>query len=458
MPEPTVAEQIAQWATALAPRALPAEVTHTAGRVLLDVAGNCLAARNEDYVRSLLAAWDGTGPCTALGHEGGLDAAGAAVVNGASAHGEDYDDTFEGSPVHAGCVVVPAVLAACENAGRGGSAALAGIVAGLETTCRLTLVAPTAIHRAGFHPTAVLGVMGATVGVARALSVQPATLVSALGIAGSMASGIIEYLAEGTWTKRLHPGWAAQSALRAVSMAQQGFTGPRTVFEGTHGLFNGFAVTEIPRDFGQLTDGLGTQWLMQRIAFKPYPCGTMIQPYIDCAVALRGRGIAVDEIETVRCETAEGIVHRLWEPLTEKHRPSTPYSAKFSIPYCVAIGLREGKAGLADFTPRKITDPALLELASRVRYVIDPDNAYPHNYTGHVALRLRDGSVHEARQPHLRGGMHDPLPREELERKFRENVLFGGGSAECADELQQLFGTLFEQPSLTALGNCRTLR
>ncbi len=97
-------------------------------------------------------------------------------------------------------------------------------------------------------------------------------------------------------------------------------------------------------------------------------------------------------------------------------------------------------------------------MASRVGYVIDPDNAYPHNYTGHVELRLRDGSVHEARQPHLRGGMRDPLPREELERKFRENVLFGGGSAECADELQQLFGTLFEQPSLTALGSCRTLR
>ncbi len=453
----SVAERVAAWACAVAPQALPGGVRESAVRVLLDVAGNCIAARERDYVRSLVAAWDGDGACTALGHARGLDAAGAALVNGTAAHGEDFDDTFEGSPVHAGCVVVPAVLAACERHGRSGAAALAGIAAGMEITCRLTLVAPTAIHRAGFHPTAVLGGLGATVGVGRALGVSPPVLVNALGIAGSMAGGIIEYLAEGTWTKRLHPGWAAHSALRAVAMAEHGFTGPRTVFEGTHGLFNGFAVADIARDYAQLTDGLGERWLLQNIAFKPYACGTMIQPYIDCAIALRQRGIAPHAVESVRCETAEGIVHRLWEPLAEKRRPTTPYSAKFSVPYCVALGLLRGTAGLADFTRERIEDPEILELAARVGYVVDPHNEYPRNYTGHVAVRLRDGELHEARQAHMRGGVREPLTREELVRKFRDNVVFGGASEARVETLRGVLETLFERDAVSDLGACRTL-
>ena len=172
-----------------------------------------------------------------------MSAAGAALVNGTAAHGEDFDDTFEGGPVHAGAVVVPAVLAACERHRPDGAAALRGIAVGVEVLCRLSLVVPKAVHKAGFHPTAVFGAMGAAAGVAAALGLDRRQTVDALGIAGSMASGIIEYLAEGAWTKRMHAGWAAQSGLRAALMARAGFSGPRTVFEGTHGLFHGFAHT-----------------------------------------------------------------------------------------------------------------------------------------------------------------------------------------------------------------------
>ena len=212
-------------------------------RPAVDVIGLCVTARNEDYVAATLAACDDDGPCTAIGHARTLSAAGAALVNGTAAHGEDFDDTFEGGPVHAGAVVVPAVLAACERHDPDGAAALRGIAVGVEALCRLSLVAPKAVHKAGFHPTAVFGAMGAAAGVAAALGLDRRQTVDALGIAGSMASGIIEYLAEGAWTKRMHAGWAAQSGLRAALMARAGFSGPRTVFEGTHGLFHGFAHT-----------------------------------------------------------------------------------------------------------------------------------------------------------------------------------------------------------------------
>src|SRR5881396_3743399 len=241
LPQISVAETLAEKIVALKPGGLADATSRKCEDLLIDVVGLCVTARNEDYIKSALAACDDDGPCTAIGHARTLTAAGAAFVNGTAAHGEDFDDTFEGGPVHAGAVIVPAVLAACERHNSDGGMALIGIAVGTEVLCRLSLVVPKAVHKAGFHPTAIFGAMGAAAGVGAALGLTARQLVDALGTVGSMASGIIEYLAEGAWTKRLHPGWAAQSGLRAALLGRAGFVGPRTVFEGVHGFFHGFA-------------------------------------------------------------------------------------------------------------------------------------------------------------------------------------------------------------------------
>src|SRR5437868_7076520 len=341
LPKISIAEMLAEKIAALRPGALPPATARKCEDLLIDVVGLCVTARNEDYVASALAGWDDGGPCTVIGHQCTLNAAGAAFVNGTAAHGEDFDDTFEGGPVHAGAVIVPAVLAACERHRPDGASALLGIAVGVELLCRLSLVVPKAVHRAGFHPTAVFGAMAATAGVGAALALDRRQLVDALGNAGSFASGIIEYLAEGAWTKRLHPGWAAQSGLRAELLGRAGFVAPRTVFEGVHGLFNGFAHSRTG-DYPALLGDLGERWVLETLAFKPYPCGTMIHPYIDCARRLAARGTPIDEIEALDCEVAEGIVHRLWEPLAQKQRPVNGYAAKFSTPYCIAAGFVHG--------------------------------------------------------------------------------------------------------------------
>src|SRR6266404_3711971 len=188
----SVAETLAEKIVALKAGSLPAAATRQCEDLLIDVIGLCVTARNEDYVASALAGWDDDGPCTLIGHKRTLNVAGAAFVNGTAAHGEDFDDTFEGGPVHAGAVIVPAVLAACERYDPAGSAALLGIAVGVETICRLSLVAPKAVHAAGFHPTAVFGAMAAAAGVAAAIGLNRRRTVDALGIAGSMAGGIIE--------------------------------------------------------------------------------------------------------------------------------------------------------------------------------------------------------------------------------------------------------------------------
>ena len=226
LPKTSVAETLAEKIVALKPGNLPAATTRKCEDLLIDVVGLCVTARNEDYIASALAGWDDDGPCTAIGHARTLSASGAAFVNGTAAHGEDFDDTFEGGPVHAGAVIVPAVLAACERHNPDGRMALIGIAVGTEVLCRLSLVVPKAVHKAGFHPTAIFGAMGAAAGVGAALGLNARQIVDALGIAGSMAGGIIEYLAEGAWTKRLHAGWAAQSGIRAALLAQTGLCRP----------------------------------------------------------------------------------------------------------------------------------------------------------------------------------------------------------------------------------------
>src|ERR1700743_1952384 len=300
LPKISVAQVLADKIVAMKPGALPATTTRKCEDLLIDVIGLCVTARNEDYVASAMKGSDDDGPCTAIGHARTLTAAGAAFVNGTAAHGEDFDDTFEGGPVHAGAVVVPAVLAACERHNPDGRMALIGIAVGTEVLCRLSTVVPKAVHKAGFHPTAIFGAMGAAAGVGAALGLDAKQIVNALGVAGSMAGGIIEYLAEGAWTKRLHAGWAAQSGIRAALLARGGFFGPRTVFEGVHGLFHGFARTT-EGNYDALVGDFGTHWVIDTLAFKPYPCGTMAQPYIDCARRLGARGIKPEDVAEIVC-------------------------------------------------------------------------------------------------------------------------------------------------------------
>jgi 2-methylcitrate dehydratase PrpD len=421
----SIAEQLAR-AVPRARENAPA-FRETAEKLFIDITGLCVAARKSDYVIAAVRSWESGGACTAIGHERALDSAGAAFVNGTAAHGEDFDDTFEGGPVHAGAVIVPAVLAIAEREKLVGRDALAGIAVGCELVCRASLVAPKRIHKAGFHPTAVLGALGAAAGVATAMRLEQRQFVDALGVVGSMASGIIEYLAEGAWTKRMHPGWAAQAGIRAVDLARHGFVGPRTVLEGTHGFYHAFAHIgdAASGDWAKLTDGFGEEWVANGIAFKPYACGTMTQPYVDCARRL-AKKVDLDSIVEVVCEVGEGTVHRLWEPLAAKQSPPNAYAGKFSTPYCVAAGFVLGHAGLEAFTEERVRDPRLRALAAKVRYEIDPGNPYPDKFTGHVRVRLKDGRSVEERQGHMRGGVEEPLTRAGVEEKFRLNCAYGG--------------------------------
>ncbi|MGH7534986.1 MAG: MmgE/PrpD family protein, partial [Gemmatimonadales bacterium] len=315
----TFAEALATFAAGLAPSRVPREVTEQATRLLVDTAGVTLAAVPEDFagsVHTVARALGGPPESSLWGAREQVGMAAAVLANGTLAHGLDYDDTLEEAIVHTGSCCVTAALAAGEARHASGGEVLAAIVAGVEVMAAVGSACPGAFHRRGFHPTALCGSFGAAAATGRLLGLTAAELATAFGLCGSQASGIIEYLADGSWTKRLHAGWAAHAGVVAAHLAQAGFTGPRTVFEGTHGFYRAFAGE--PPDAARLAvlaDGLGREWAIQRLMFKAYPCGSINQPYMDCAARIRARpGFDPAAIRAIVCRTAEGPVHRLWEP------------------------------------------------------------------------------------------------------------------------------------------------
>ncbi len=450
----SIAEKLADQALHLRSDSIPVSVRARVYELLIDYVGLCVAARQSEYIQALIRSVDAGGSSTAIGHSLTFSAMDAAMINGCAAHGEDFDDTFEGGPVHSSAVILPAVLSACERFGLDGEAALKGIVVGIETLCRLSMVIPKAIHKSGFHPTSVLGAMASTLAVSVAMGLNRRQCVDAMGIAGSMAGGIIEYLAEGAWTKRLHAGWAAKIGIQASRLGAEGFLGPRTVFEGTHGFYYAFA-RNAEGDYNVLTQNFGQQWWTEVITFKPYATGTMNQPYVDCALRLATMGFVAEDVVDVLCETAEGYVHRLWDPLPNKQRPANSYAAKFSAPFNIAVAFVTGGAGLAAFSEQTVRDERILALAQKVRYVVDVNNPYPKAFTGHVRMTLKDGRVFEQRQNHIRGGAQEPLTRMEIEAKFMGNVQYGGWSAQQSQRFLASVGDFFKPGSTV---QCHDLR
>jgi 2-methylcitrate dehydratase PrpD len=456
----TAARRLARFVSRLDLAAVPPSVVARATDLALDVLGNALAAAGEDFGRAVLGVAERLGGAPestligAAGAAGRVAAANAVLANATLAHGLDFDDTREDAIVHTGCVAATTALAVGEAAGASGRAALEALIAGVEVMCRVGLAVPGALHARHFHPTAVAGTFGAAAAAGKLHGLGEDQLVHAFGIGGSQAGGIIEYLADGSWTKRLHAGWAAHAGVVGSLLARSGFTGPATVFEGTHGLYQAFAGGHDAARLDALLGSLGHAWELERLTLKPYPCGSIAQPYMDCALRLRERhGIRPEAIVAVRCRTAPGPVPRLWEPLAAKHAPPNGYAAKFSLPYLVAVMLVKGRAGLAEFTEAAVRDPVVLRVAERVGYELDETIDYPRQFVGDVAIALAGGHVVHERQDRPRGGPDAPLTRGELEAKFRGNARLALPDARV-ERLVGIVSGLATAPDLADLAAC----
>ena len=430
----TLARQHADFAAGLRYDDLPGDVATSVKERVLDTVGIALAASSletSDAVRSVAAAWGGTGTAAAIGVPQRLPAPAAALVNGTLAHSLDFDDTHLPSILHPSACIVPAVLAAGQSGGASGAEVVTAAAAAYEICVRLGMAAYDDVQRnnvffeKGLHATSICGTIAAAVAAARLAGLDADGIEAALGIAASMGAGLLEANRAGGTVKRVHCGWAAHAGLAAASLAAAGITGPPTVLEGRFGFFN--ALCDGRADLDVVVDGLGERWETSGIHFKPYPANHFTHAGIDAALALRAAGVEPGDIELIELGVPHPTLRTIAEPADLKARPPSGYAAQFSGPFTVATAfLGGGGLGvyLDDFTDERARDERLLALAARVRCVADAesDAGYPRALPGVLRVTLRGGETREHRVTENRGGPGRPLSPEELSRKFTLNA------------------------------------
>jgi len=426
LPPPAISERLADFTLGLAPQQIPAKVALRAKHLILDAVGCAFAARREEFAGRIVgsvARLAGPGPRGVIGMAQRLPLRDAALANGALLHGLDYDDTHAAGVLHLTVATFPAALGTAAHLGASGAALLAAYVAGVEAGARIASVVKGGFHQVGFHPTGLVGAFAASLVAGHLLKLSHEQLVGAQGIALSFASGNLQFVEDGAWTKRLHPGWAAACGVTAAMLAQDDIPAPREAYEGRFGLFRShLPPAELAAcDFALATAGLGKVWELENIAVKPFPACHLLHGCADAAIALHRQGVDVERVRSIRALVPDGAVKAVCEPVAAKRRPKSDYDAKFSIPYAVASGLARGRLGLAEFQPEAFTEPRIEKLMDKVEYAVDPASTFPRHYTGEIEVTLDDGRTLRHREAVNRGNPDRPLANAEIEAKFFEN-------------------------------------
>ncbi|TSD62567.1 MmgE/PrpD family protein [Aeromicrobium piscarium] len=436
MSERTLAEELAEFAHGTRYEDLPADVVESVKMRILDTLGIAVAAAPLDTSRASRA-WaieqGGSPVAAAVGVPTRLPAPLAAFVNGVLAHSLDYDDTHLPSVLHPSAAVVPAALAAGERVGATGAEVIRAIAVGLEVCVRLGMAGydeeagNSIFFEHGQHATSICGAMGGAVAAAL-LGGDAGAVRHVLGVAASMSSGIIEANRTGGTVKRIHCGWAAHAAVSAADLVRHGLTGPPTVLEGRFGFFQAWLHGSV--DEKAVVAGLGSEWAVPGIFFKPYPANHFTHAAVDAAMALRNRGIVADDVASFELGVPAPNLRTIGEPLEVKQNPETGYMAQFSGPYAVAVGLLGGGglgAGLDDYTDELARDDARRAIMAKVKVVADArcTEIFPRQFPAVLTARLRDGGSVVEEVLTTRGGPQRPLSFEELTRKFRDNASRG---------------------------------
>lgn len=426
---PSIQSQLAEFAANLGHGDIPAEVRTRAVHHKLDAAGIAMASTRYDFAHKTLAGF------RALGDEGKVPVFGmaahlnprdAATLNGFLCHGLDYDDTHIAAIVHPTASVMPAVLsAAAMTKGTTGEQMVTAYIIGVEAAARIGAAAKSQFHQVGYHPTGMVGIFGCVLAVGRILGLNAKQMESAQGLALSMASGSMQFLEDGAWNKRFHPGWAASSAITAVYLAREGFVGASDPYDGRYGLYKSFLGLG-PRmeqtDHSLATAGLGSVWELMATAIKPFPTCHFTHGAIDAALAVRPQINDLSTIQNIKVKVAEGMHAIICEPEAKKKKPANDYDAKFSVHYLVATAMLRGRLTLDELEPDVLTDPEILDLTSRVSFVDDPESLFPNAYSGEVVVTMKDGREIGHREQVNRGAADRPLSNEEILIKWRDNA------------------------------------
>ena len=427
-----IAVELAAWSAG--PLTVPDRVCASVRRHLVDGFGVALAAVRLDAASPAVTVARGLGgppEATIIGTDARGGAAAAALANGTLVHALDFDDTHASGLVHATAIVLPAAFAVGQERSRTGAEVLDAAVVGLEVACRVPSAAPHQFHARGLHATMVAGVFSAAAVAARLMGLTPEQTTAALGIAGSQAGGLLAFLATGASTKQLHPGLASQSGILAARLAAAGASGPETVFDGPHSVFDALAGGQA--DPASIVADLGTRWESERIGIKPYPVCQLSHATLDAvATARRTHGFGPGDVARIEADVHPDSAPTVCDGSRDLAAPASAYAAKFSLPWCVAALLVDGVLGLDAFEPERLARPEIAELASRVTWRLTDGAGHAADAAGHVRITLLDGAVVEGEVVRSGGGPDNPLTRDEVRAKAIDN---GGPAAEAVADL-----------------------
>lgn len=425
----TCTETLAEFVRAQRLESLPASVLEKTKLMVLDGVGLALAAAREDFALQTIQALRlfGQGSdTTVVGSQEKFPVTSAPLLNGMLIHAFDFDDTHHPLVIHNTSVVMPAALAMAEWLGLSGKDFITACAVGFEVSLRVARGARVhVIHGRGYHPTAICGVFGGAAAAGRLLGLTQEQLTNAFGLAGSQGSGNMEWQSDGSWSKRFQPGWSSHGGVVGALLAREGFTAPKTALEGS----KGFYATHVGAEnfnVQSVLDGIGQDWELNRVEFKPYPCAGALQATVRACVTLHNRHhLSVDDIDDVECRVRMGdrAADAKDEQVFSQQAPVGDYGAHFSTPFIAAVAILKGRLALADFDGAALHDPAVLKLSAKIRREDDPNHGRPKYASGHVFIKTKDGKLHEERQHIHPGHVENPVTAAEVQEKYRYNAL-----------------------------------
>jgi 2-methylcitrate dehydratase PrpD len=364
----------------------------------------------------------------------------AALANGTASHGIEHDDTHSGGSIHLGTTMYSAALALAETApGIASEDFLTAVVAGYEAAARLAMaLQPKEHYSLGFHLTPTCGVFGAAITACKLLGLSAERTLAAVGIAGSMAAGSMEFLTEGAWTKRIHPGLAARNGIEAALLAAEGFTGPRHIFEGRDGFLHGYSRNPVPH---RLTADLGKSYEILHTAVKPHACCRYMQGPIDAVLDLvRQHEIRPDQVHKIEIAVLEAGWGIIAEPQNQKYDPRSVVDAQFSMPFGAAVAVVCRAAGLDQFTLDQVHSPRIRELMQKVVLVKDArlEENFPREWPARAMIELHSGQRYERFVRYPKGDPENPLTWDEMAAKFRSLAGLVLSPERCDEVIRQI--------------------
>ncbi len=441
----SITRRLVHFSHALKSDDLSAEIVERTKYLLLDYLGVALAGSQTESSQSIyraLASSAGPGICTVIGTALKTPPEFAALANGSAAHSVELDDTHQAGSIHPGVVMFSTAVALSEMDPEIGSAQFVpAIVAGYEVATRLAMaVQPKFHYELGFHPTSTCGVFGAAVTAAKLLRLSEEQMLSAIGIAGSMAAGSLEFLADGAWTKRLHPGLAAQNGILAARLAAEGFRGPTTILEGRNGFLQGYSRKSKPK---LVTQRLGKSFEIVRTSIKPHACCRYMQATIDGLIELAStHNIDPNDVQRVEVAVLEAGWPLVCEPRKRKYAPENVVDAQFSMPFGAAVAIAHRTAGLDQFTEKNFFSPEIKSLMAKVVLLKNKriEKKFPAEWPAIVEVHLKNGKHYEKEIRFPKGDPENPLSWQELSAKFQSLAARAIPDARCEQIVHEVKG------------------